>query len=199
MITHKRSDINPKGLVPAIEYHGKALYESLVLCEFLEDAYPEHKPHLLPDDPYDRAFSRIWIDHISKNFLPAFFRLLQSQPEEKEKQDEARKDLYRALGTLAAKRKGPYFLGEEFGIVDVAIAPWVVRDYIITEHRAYKREDVPNGWKEWADLLEQRDSVKRTMSVSELGGLKKMAVAEDHHRTRSIMRRYTNVTCVTRL
>ncbi|KAJ7876127.1 glutathione S-transferase [Mycena olivaceomarginata] len=30
-------DINPKGLVPTVEYHGKALYESLVLCEFFED------------------------------------------------------------------------------------------------------------------------------------------------------------------
>ena len=70
------------------------------------------------------------------------------------------------MGTLAAKRKGPYFLGEEFSIVDVAIAPWVVRDYNLAEHRGYKREDIPNGWKEWADLLEQRDSVRKTMSVS---------------------------------
>ncbi|KAI5123148.1 hypothetical protein M0805_000851 [Coniferiporia weirii] len=155
-------DINPKGLVPAIEYHGKALYESLVICEFLEDAYPDHKPNLLPANAYDRAFARLWIDHISKAVLPAFFRLLQSQ--EKEKQDEARADLYKALGQLAEKRKGPYFFGQELSLVDVAIAPWVVRDYIVTEHREYKREDVLNGWKEWAGLLEKRESVLKTAS-----------------------------------
>jgi len=154
--------INPKGLVPAVEYKGKALYESLVICEFLEDAYPSHTPHLLPEDPYDRAIARIWIDFVGKSFLPAFFRLLQSQ--EKEKQDEARKDLYAALGQLSSKRKGPYFFGNDFTLVDVAIAPWAARDYILVENRNYKREDVENGWKDWAEALEARDSVKKTTS-----------------------------------
>ncbi len=49
--------------------------------------------------------------------------------------------------------------------MDIAIAPWAERDYIITEHRGYKREDVGNGWKEWADALEKRESVKKTTSV----------------------------------
>ncbi|KAH8113513.1 glutathione-S-transferase [Phellopilus nigrolimitatus] len=158
-------DINPKGLVPAIEYSGKALYESLILCEFLEDAYPQHAPHLLPADPYERANVRLWLDHISKVFMPAFFRLLQSQ--EKDKQDAAREDLYKALGQLAEKRQGPYFLGAQLSLVDVAIAPWAVRDYILAENRAYRREDVPNGWKEWAELLEKRESVLRTVSDKE--------------------------------
>lgn len=160
------SAINPKGLVPAVEFNGKALYESLVICEFLEDAYPSHTPRLLPSDPYERARARIWIDHITKFFLPPFFRLLQSQ--EKAKQDEARQDVYKALSMLAKQRKegGPFFFGEEFSLVDIAIAPWAERDYIITEHRGYKREEVGNGWKEWADALEKRESVKKTTSVS---------------------------------
>ena len=37
-------DINPLGLVPAFEYQGKALYESVILDEFLEDAYPDSSP-----------------------------------------------------------------------------------------------------------------------------------------------------------
>lgn len=155
--------INPKGLVPAIGYKGKALYESLVLCEFLEDAYTDFAPRLLPADPYERARARIWIDFITKSVMPAWFRILQFQ--EKEKQLEAREELYKALGQLAAQRKGPYFLGEQFGLVDVAIAPWAVRDYILVEHREFSRADVPNGWKEWAELLEKRESVLKTISV----------------------------------
>jgi len=159
--------INPKGLVPAVEYNGKALYESLVICEFLEDAYPSHTPHLLPSNPYERARARLWIDHISKTFLPPFFRLLQSQ--DAAKQDEARQELYKALSTLAKQRKegGPYFFGEEFSLVDIAIAPWAARDYIVTEHRGYKRDEVGSGWKEWADALEKRESVKKTTSNKE--------------------------------
>lgn len=158
-------DINPKGLVPAIEYHGKALYESLVLCEFLEDAYPSHTPKLLPSDAYTRAYIRIWLDHVSKSIVPAFFRLIQAQ--EAEKQQSALQELNKALNTLAEKVKGPYFLGNEFSLVDVAIAPWVVRDYIPGEHRGYRREVVGNGWKEYAEALEKRDSVIRTQSDKE--------------------------------
>jgi len=155
-------DINPKGLVPALEYHGKALYESLVICEFLEDAYPSHKPALLPADAFARAIARLWIDHVSKSVILAFFRLLQAQ--EAPKQDEARAEFRKALKTLAEQRKGPFFFGDEFSLVDVAIAPWALRDYIVADHRGYKREDVGAGWKEWAELLEQRESVRNTAS-----------------------------------
>lgn len=134
-----------------------------MLCEFLEDAYSSHTPKLLPSDAYTRAYIRIWLDHISKSIVPAFFRLIQAQ--EAEKQQSALQELNKALNTLAEKVKGPYFLGNEFSLVDVAVAPWVVRDYIPGEHRGYRREVVGNGWKEYAEALEKRDSVIQTQSV----------------------------------
>ncbi|KAK7691770.1 hypothetical protein QCA50_005172 [Cerrena zonata] len=158
-------DINPKGLVPAIEYQGKALYESLILTEFLEDAYPSTKPNLLPADPYTRAYVRIWIDHINKQIVPNFMRVVQAQEEDKQK--AALADFVKGLTTLTEKIKGPYFLGEEFSLVDVAIAPWVVRDYIIRENRGFLREAAGDVWKQYAEKLESRDSVLRTQSNKE--------------------------------
>ncbi|EJF57539.1 glutathione-S-transferase [Dichomitus squalens LYAD-421 SS1] len=155
-------DINPKGLVPAIEYKGKALYESLILCEFFEDAFPDHAPHVLPKDPFDRAYVRIWVDHVSKVIVPGFFRLVQAQ--EPEKRQQALEEYYTALLKLSEQVKGPYFLGEEFTLVDVALAPWAVRDYILAENRGYSRDAVGKGWKEYAHQLETRDSVVRTCS-----------------------------------
>ena len=114
-------------------------------------------------DAYDRAYARLWIDHVTKRVVPAFMRLMQGQS--KETQDEARKDLYEALRQIAEKRLGPHFLGEQFSLVDVAIAPWVMRDYVLVEHRGYKRSEVSEAWVEWAGILEKRDSVLRTMSV----------------------------------
>ncbi|KAF8993023.1 glutathione-S-transferase [Cyathus striatus] len=157
--------INPKGLVPAVEYGGKAIYESLIICEFLEDAYPEYKPHLLPEQPIDKAIARIWLDFISKSFIPPNQRLIQAQ--EKEKQDAARSQVYDALRTFSEKIKGPYFFGEEFSLVDVAIAPWVVRDYITTEHRGFKREEVGEKWVKYAAAIEKRDSIIKTSSLKE--------------------------------
>ncbi|KAF8070401.1 glutathione S-transferase [Lyophyllum atratum] len=154
-------DINPKGLVPAVEYKGKAIYESLIICEFLEEAYPDHKP-LLPSDPVDRAIARIWIDHISKSVIPPFVRLLQGQ--DKATQDGAREEFYVALRKLANGVKGPYFLGKEFSLVDIAVAPWIARDYVVQEHRGFKREDVNDAWVKYASAVEKRESVVITMS-----------------------------------
>jgi len=154
-------DINPKGLVPAIEYKGKAIYESLIICEFLEEAYPNHKP-LLPSDPVERAIARIWIDHISKAVVPAFQRLLMAQDEAA--REGAREEFYVVLRKIANEVKGPYFLGEEFSLVDVAIAPWIVRDYVTRENRGYKRENVSGAWFEYAGVVEKRDSVVITQS-----------------------------------
>ncbi|KAF8841723.1 glutathione S-transferase [Paxillus ammoniavirescens] len=155
-------ELNPKGLVPTIEYKGKALYESLVLCEFLEEAYQSYKPSLLPADPYERARVRIWIDHTSKNILPAWQRLLMAQ--DKEKEDAARQELYEGQKKLADQVKGPYFLGEEFSLVDVANAPWALREYILVEHRGYNPEGAGAKWKAYTERLSERDSVIKTTS-----------------------------------
>jgi glutathione S-transferase len=74
--------LNPRGLVPTLEVaEGKAPYESNVICEFLEEAYPGHGPALLPrGDPYERARCRIWMDFRGKRIVPAFHRFLQWQP-----------------------------------------------------------------------------------------------------------------------
>ena len=150
--------------MPAVEYKGKALYESLILCEFFEDAFPDYKPNLLPSDPVQRAVARLWLDHLTKTFFPAFYRLLQAQ--ETEKQHAALQELYESLRKFAGNIQGPYFFGDSFSLVDVAIAPWIVRDYIIEENRGYKRGDVSTSWKNYAEIVEVRSSVVRTQSVS---------------------------------
>ncbi|KAJ6497564.1 glutathione-S-transferase [Mycena sanguinolenta] len=155
-------DLNPKGLVPTVQYQGKALYESLVLCEFFDEAYPSHKPDILPGDAYTKAYARIWVDFVGKSCVPAFMRLIQAQ--EEEKRDLARTELYDALRKFAAQIKGPYFLGDRFSLVDVAIVPWITRDYIVAENRKYSREEVSAEWKRYADHVEQRESVLKTKS-----------------------------------
>ncbi|KAF8119757.1 glutathione S-transferase [Boletus edulis] len=157
--------LNPKGLVPTVEYQGKALYESIVLCEFLEDAYPTYKPSLLPSDPYERARVRIWIDHVTKNLLQAWQRLLMAQ--DKAKADAARSDLYDAQRKFAAQVKGPYFVGEALSLADVMVAPWVAREYVLEQHRGYDRAAAGGEWKAYAERLCARESVVKTTSEAD--------------------------------
>src|SRR5690606_25377595 len=50
--------LNPIGRVPTLVLDdGRALPESEVICEYLEDTYPE--PPLRPADPWDRARMRL--------------------------------------------------------------------------------------------------------------------------------------------
>ncbi|KAJ2994298.1 hypothetical protein NUW54_g7574 [Trametes sanguinea] len=141
---------------------GKALYESLILCEFFEDAFPEPIPHILPEDPFDRAQVRLWADHVGKQIVPAFIRTVMAQEPEKQKQNL--EEFYKVVGTLVENVRGPYFLGEQFTLVDIALVPWVVRDFVLAENRGYSREAAGQKWEEYAAKLEVRKSVLRTQS-----------------------------------
>jgi len=53
---------SPMGKVPILEVDGTTLSESEVICEYLEDAFPQ-KP-LLPKDPIARARVRELVTHL---------------------------------------------------------------------------------------------------------------------------------------
>lgn len=56
--------INPNGVIPALIYDGRPLYESGTICEYLDELYPD--PPLRPADPYDRATMRNWVRHVDE-------------------------------------------------------------------------------------------------------------------------------------
>ncbi|KAI5917631.1 putative glutathione-S-transferase theta, GST [Camillea tinctor] len=181
---------NPRGLVPTLEIApGKSLYESTVLCEYLEDHYPDHSPCLLPPtgtDDYARARSRIWMDYVTSRVIPAFYRLLQFQtaPYEKEngggmgeqKLEQLRSELraYLLEFTKEMSDGGPYFNGQELGLVDIFLLPWAIRLWVFDEFKGGLRipefgkggpdEKSWTRWRKWFNAVEGRDSVRRTTS-----------------------------------
>ena len=57
--------LNPNHVVPTLIHDGNVLVESTLICEYLEDAFPE--PPLLPEHPVKRHAARLWtqsIDHL---------------------------------------------------------------------------------------------------------------------------------------
>ncbi|CAE6497379.1 unnamed protein product [Rhizoctonia solani] len=153
----------PKGLVPGVLHQGKPIAESLVILEFLEDAYPQVP--LLPSDPYARAQVRYAVDGVSKSILPPFYRLLQAQ--ESEKRDEARQDLYKGLQTFAKGITGPFWAGEQLTHADIALLPFIVRLPILEAHRDFKKSEVGHGFEAYAERVVNLPSVQRTLSDSE--------------------------------
>ena len=128
----------------------------------------------MPSDAIDRAKARIWIDHISKKIIPAFYTFLQSQ--EKEQQDTGRDKLLSTLQTLiramAPATSGPYFFGKQFTLVDIALVPWILRFPSVL--KKYRNFELPtqgteewDRFKVWEDAVVHRESVKKTASDEE--------------------------------
>ena len=61
-------EINPLGLVPALQHGGQVVVQSLAICEYLEDLFPV--PALLPEDVSGRARVRGLAQSIASEIQP---------------------------------------------------------------------------------------------------------------------------------
>jgi ganglioside-induced differentiation-associated protein 1 len=61
--------INPKAVVPVLIADGDVITESTVICEYLEDAFPD--PPLYPRSPLERARVRLWTKAVDEELHPA--------------------------------------------------------------------------------------------------------------------------------
>lgn len=114
----------PMGKVPFLELEGgRRLSESAVICEYLEDAYPQ--PPLLPKDPWERAKVRELIVHMELHMELVARRLYGSVFFKREISEEERKSVEKDLakGVRAFKalvRFDPYIAGKELTLADCA-------------------------------------------------------------------------------
>ncbi|KAL9044682.1 MAG: hypothetical protein Q9206_007374, partial [Seirophora lacunosa] len=190
--------LNPRGLVPTlITPSGRALYESSVVCEYLDDAYPSPRPLLLPpprdddDAAYAKARCRLWMDYVGTRIVPAFHRFLQFQPTpEKGSLQGVRGEFLDTLrgfaGAMLEDEEGgggnkgsPWFAGgEEIGMVDLMLAPWVVRLWVFDRYKEgglgvpaegeEGDDEVWARWRMWREAVEGRRSVRETGSEREM-------------------------------
>ncbi|KAI1210221.1 putative glutathione-S-transferase theta, GST [Annulohypoxylon truncatum] len=180
---------NPRGLVPTLEVApGKALYESTVLCEYLEDHYPEYGPRILPPagkDDYTRAKARIWTDFVTSRVIPAFHRLLQFQTSSAHadggaaRLDALRREFRNHLLEFSreADPEGPLFFGPDLSLADIALIPWADRLWVFEEFKGGlgvpdpgkggEDEEAWGRWRRWVGAATGRESVRRTTSERE--------------------------------
>src|SRR5919202_6693574 len=62
---------SPTGKVPVIVVDGDSIYESNVVNQYLDEVSGE--PKLMPQDPKQRAYARIWMAFADADFFPAIF------------------------------------------------------------------------------------------------------------------------------
>jgi glutathione S-transferase len=61
--------LNPKGVVPTLIHEGRAIIESTLICEYLDEVFLE--PSLVPKTPHERSQMRRWSKHIDEGVFEA--------------------------------------------------------------------------------------------------------------------------------
>lgn len=113
------ADLNPYNSVPTLLDRDLVLYESKVMMEYLDERFPH--PPLLPVYPVARAQSRLWMHRIEREWVPMMETI---QTGTKKEADKARKELRESLiGIAPIFDDMPFFMSDEFSLVDTCIAP----------------------------------------------------------------------------
>lgn len=61
--------INPKGVVPSLIHNGLAVIESTLICEYLEEVFPDDR--LMPESAYHRTRVRLWSKLVDEQLFQA--------------------------------------------------------------------------------------------------------------------------------
>ncbi len=115
-------DLNPYGTLPTLVDRTLALYDSRIILEYLEERFPH--PPLLSVDPVSRASFRLYMYRVEMDWYGlADVVLAKGRPAQK-----ARKELKESLiASTPIIESKPYFMSNEFTLVDASIAPLLWR------------------------------------------------------------------------
>ncbi len=121
--------LNPQALVPALEVEGDVLTQSLAICEYLEERWPE--PPLLPADLIERARVRAFALAVACDIHPLqnlkVLRMLRARGLDKAAVDgwahEVIEGGLAACAKLIEHRTGPYCFGAAVTLADVVLIP----------------------------------------------------------------------------
>lgn len=152
--------LNPYGTFPTLIDRDLVLYEANIITEYLDERFPH--PPLLPVYPVARAKSRQMVYRIEYDWYSLLKRIESTNEQDA---NVARKLLLDSLVSLAPLFAGkPYFLSDEFTLVDCCVAPllWRLPQLGIELPAAAK------PIKAYADRLFKRPTFKTSLTEAEL-------------------------------
>ncbi|MCX7088885.1 MAG: glutathione S-transferase N-terminal domain-containing protein [Methylococcales bacterium] len=116
-------ELNPNGTSPTLIERELVLYDSRIIMEYLDERFPHPPLHQM--DPVSRANTRMIIKRIDQDWYELLNEILHSG---EKKSARAKKMLKESL--IAATpifNAQPYFMSDEFAIIDCVMAPLLWR------------------------------------------------------------------------
>ncbi len=114
-------ELNPYGRLPTVVDRDIVFFDAAIVNEYLDERYPH--PPLKPGSPAERAQMRLAVKQIEQELYPLYEALSESKGR---KQAVTKlKEYLGSLNTYMAKQE--YFIGEQYSLADVTIAPILYR------------------------------------------------------------------------
>ncbi|HFC6369838.1 TPA: glutathione S-transferase N-terminal domain-containing protein [Neisseria lactamica] len=117
--------MNPYNQVPVLVERDLVLHESNIINEYIDERFPH--PQLMPGDPVMRGRGRLVLYRMEKELFN-HVQVLENPAVTNKEQAKAREAIGNGLTMLAPSfSKSKYILGEDFSMIDVALAPLLWR------------------------------------------------------------------------
>lgn len=164
--------INITGKIPALEHNGHVIAECEVICEYLDDVFPETR--ITPTDPLLAAQSRM-VSRITDLYVAPHNTPLRPH-KDPAKRDQAVVDAVaaefdKAFGYAAHfMGKGPFAAGDKPGIGDCALAPFIgmLQQTVFPYFEEVPDPTVSNPrLKDWWQALQEHEACKASVDEYE--------------------------------
>ncbi len=161
-LAQRRSLGSVRGLFPVLRVNGTPIHESLAICEYVADAFPD--AHLWPAEPLHRAAARAICSEMVSGFTAMrnemschlFGRVPSFKPTEAAVADIER--VFEIWHEKLDASGGPFLFGR-FSIADAMYFP------VLTRFRTYGVE-LPSALVPFADALESQPAVLALIAVA---------------------------------
>lgn len=155
------SDVNPYNELPTLVDRDLVLYEPNIMMEYLDERFPH--PPLLPVYPVARAQSRLMMHRIQKDWCDLADKIMAAK--DPSTVEDVRKELKESIiSTAPIFQEKPYFLSDEFTIVDCCVAPLLWRLPVLGIELDQK---AGKAIYKYMERIFQRDSFKASLSEVE--------------------------------
>jgi len=163
-------EINKQGKVPALDYGGEILIESIVISEFIIDLFRQSSLFPYGTDETS-ALSRARAKQFVETFLikvnPCYYAaVVKGEPNI----GPALIDAIRIFILPLIPDQGPFILGDKFTLPEILVAPFVIRIYLLARlgllgEGVESKLAALTKWDRWAKAVLTNESVRKTFET----------------------------------
>jgi RNA polymerase-associated protein len=153
------STMNPYGQVPILVERELILYESNIINEYIDERFPH--PQLMPADPVMRTRARLMLFNMEVELFSQIDALESGKEKPMEKARQHVGDRLIELSPVFTKTK--HMLGDDFSMLDVALAPLLWR----LDHYGIKLGKTAAPLMKYAERIFSRPAFIEALTPSE--------------------------------